>query len=244
MTHSLSRLQTFYAEHDPHALLHAMITREFKDNIACFSSFGAYSGLLLKMVAEIDPNTPILFLNTGKHFQATLDYVNDISKYVGLTNVIHIHPNPDMVSRIDPNGDLWESNVDRCCWMRKVDSLESYLQDNPHQAIITGRRRYQTKEREALEPVELDEDGTYKINPFWNTSKDDIKQQFEALALPQHPLVAKGYPSIGCETCTRAVKPGEDERSGRWAHAVDMSGKQKTECGIHLPTAEQTDWSV
>jgi len=241
---SLSRLQSFYSDLEPQALIKAMVRDEFDGKIAAFSSFGSYSALLLSMVAEADKDIDVLFLETGKHFKETLEYVELLKKELGLKNIKMLTPDPKMLKNADPNGDLWKHNTNRCCWIRKVDPLARAIEEAGYEALITGRRRYQTSDRKDLEKIELDEDGRFKINPFALWDKDKIKEEFEKRGLPQHPLVEKGYPSIGCEPCTKEVRPGEDERSGRWAHTVDMEGKKKTECGIHIPSAETTDWSV
>jgi len=238
---SLSRLQAFYGDLDGNALLRVMIREEFPGRVALFSSFGADSALLISMVAEVDKNIPVLFLETGKHFQETLDYVEELKKYFGLTDVRFIRPDPALVLNVDPTGELWKTGVNRCCWLRKVEPLARSLKEWGFTAVITGRKRYQTEDRQNLQAIELDEDNRFRINPFANMSKEEFKAELKAQNLPQHPLVAKGYLSIGCAPCTVAVKPGEDERAGRWAHAIDMQGKQKTECGIHVP---QQDWEV
>ncbi len=222
----------------------------FGDNeLVSFSSFGSYSALLLSLVAEVDKKIPILFLETGKHFYETLKFVDDVQEFLGIKTIIKLHPDSKILANADETGDLWKTNVDRCCWIRKVEPLDRYLEENPQvKAIVTGRRGYQTADRADMESIELDDTGRIRINPFKNFSKQDIISEFEERGLPQHPLVAKGYPSIGCAPCTRAVKPGEDERSGRWAHVVDINSEggdsQKTECGIHLNKKTVEDWSI
>ncbi len=246
MTASLSRLLTYYSEYDAQSLLRVMIRTEFKGKIALISSFGADSALLIAMVAEIDPATPVLFLDTGKHFAQTLEYVAALEKQFGLTNLRRLTPRADLLENTDPKGDLWQSQVNRCCWLRKVEPLNRALDGGEFDAVITGRKRYQTSDRKDVENIELFNDGIYRINPLISWDKERIRTEFDTRSLPQHPLVAKGYPSIGCEPCTRAVQPGEDERSGRWAHTLDMRGGKKEECGIHVQSGpvEGTDWSV
>ncbi len=247
MTHSITRLQAFYGDYDAEKLLRAMIKDEFKDKIALISSFGADSALLIELVANVDPATPVLFLDTGKHFKETIEYVDYLEKHFKLTNLRRLTPRDDLLQKIDPEGNLWQSQVNRCCWMRKVEPLNRVLQSGEYEAVITGRKRFQTDNRQDIDNVELFDDGVFRINPLCTWTKDDIRTEFDARALPQHPLVAKGFPSIGCEPCTREVKPGEDERSGRWAHTIDMTEGQKQECGIHTgmsgPVTE-TDWTV
>lgn len=244
MNISLSRLLSFYSGAEPKALLHAMIKDEFAGEIAVLSSFGAYSSLLISLVAEVDNTIPVLFLETEKHFPETLDYVKTVEKTFNLKNLRMLRPDPQLVQNIDASGELWKTQVNRCCWLRKVEPLNRELAKGEIKALITGRRQYQTPEREGLENVELFDDGVFRINPLANWSKDDIIRRFDELGLPQHPLVEKGYPSIGCAPCTRPVTRGEDERAGRWAHTSGVNNAQKTECGIHLQPAETTDWSV
>lgn len=242
MTISLSRLQTFYGHLEANALLRVMIKEEFAGSIALISSFGADSALLLSMVAAIDPATPVLFLETGKHFDETLVYVEELKSLLGLTDVRMLKPDLKLLNNADPNGDLWKHQPNRCCWIRKVEPLERAIKDYGFQAVVTGRKAYQTADRADLSPIEHDENGIFKINPFINWDKEQFKAAVQDTNLPQHPLVDKGFLSIGCEPCTVAVKPGEDERSGRWAHTVDMREGQKTECGIHVP--QDVNWEV
>lgn len=211
------------------------------NGIAVFSSFGSYSALLLKLVADIAPDTPVIFIDTEKHFPETLQYVEDITNLLGLTNLITLKPSAKITANIDAEGNLWNKNANRCCWLRKVEPLETHLKQASYKAVITGRRRYQTKERSAILPIEVDGNNQVKINPFFNLSKQDIEEKFAKFKLPQHPLVAKSYLSIGCAPCTFPVKQGEDERSGRWANSKQQNkndkgdeDSQKQECGIHL----------
>lgn len=244
MTTSLTRLQSFYGALDAHALLRVMINEEFKNKITLVSSFGADSAMLISLVAEVNPNVPILFLQTGKHFKETLAYVEQLKALFSLTDVRLLTPDPKLLGNIDKDGDLWQTQPNRCCWLRKVEPLERELKQAGFEAIITGRKGYQTKERQDMESVELFDDGVYRVNPLYAWDKARIKQEFTHRSLPQHPLVEQGYLSIGCEPCTAMVKPGEDERSGRWAHTAGLQGSQKTECGIHLAPDAVPDWSV
>jgi len=232
---SLTRLQTFYGQLEGKELLQAMINDEFPDEIAMVSSFGAGSAVLLAMVAEVNPATPIVFLDTGKHFKETLEYVDTIKNKLGLTNLVTLHPDTNLLKNSDPKGDLWQSNPNRCCWLRKVAPLEKYLDDNKIKALITGRKRYQTVLRAHMNNIELHEDNRFRVNPLAGWNQQMTISEFKRMGLPEHPLVAKGYLSIGCEPCTVPVKPGQDERAGRWAHTADMpGGQQKVECGLHV----------
>ncbi len=233
MNNMLEQLQKQYGELDASDLLREMITREFKGKIALISSFGADAALLLSMVAEVDANTPVLFLETGKHFPETLEYVETLKNQLKLTNLHFLTPAPEMLKRIDGAGDLWNSNPDRCCWLRKVEPLDRAVKKLGIEALITGRKKYQTSDRAELQTIELDDKNIFRINPLAGWDKARQKAEFSSRNLPTHPLLEKGYLSIGCAPCTAPVKAGEDERAGRWAHTA-KNGEQKKECGLHI----------
>ncbi|WP_082092743.1 phosphoadenylyl-sulfate reductase [Devosia epidermidihirudinis] len=194
-------------------------------DIAIVSSFGADSAVLLHLVAQVDPSMPVYFLETGKHFQETLDYVETLKKHLGLINVHAIHPNAEDVKRFDPAGTLWETDPDSCCHIRKTEPLEPITEQ--YGGWVTGRKRFQTKERGVLPHFELTSDDRIKVNPLAYFTDADVNQYKIDHALPEHPLFAKGYKSIGCAPCTSVVAEGEDPRAGRWR------GLNKKECGIH-----------
>lgn len=246
MSTSLGRLQTFYGHMEAEELLRMMINVDFKDNVALVSSFGAGSALLLSLVADVDKNTPVLFLETGKHFDETLQYVKEVESFLGLTNVKMLRPKENLLNNTDPDGTLWESNPNRCCWVRKVEPLQRALDEGGYKALITGRKRYQTPERSEMETIEMHEDGRFRINPLAMWTKEKVKSEFKNRGLPEHPLVDKGYLSIGCAPCTKPVMEGEDERAGRWAHTAELpGGEQKVECGIHLEgMPSRPDWNI
>lgn len=242
MNISLEKLQIDNASKSPHELLEAMIQTQFKDEIALVSSFGSGSALLLSYVADIDKNLPIIFLDTDKHFIETLDYVVKVRDFLDLQNLIIVKPREDLINNIDKNGNLWQSQPNRCCWLRKVEPLNRTLDEGKYKALITGRRRYQTPNRANMNYIEDNEDGRLRINPLAYFTKEDIMNEFKKRNLPEHPLVAKGYLSIGCEPCTSIVKEGEDERSGRWAHTSgNLNDGRKVECGIHTTSSSISD---
>ncbi|HTN62866.1 MAG TPA: phosphoadenylyl-sulfate reductase, partial [Devosia sp.] len=195
-------------------------------DLAIVSSFGADSAVLLHLVAQVDPSLPVYFLETGKHFPETLAYVETLKKQLGLINVIAIHPDPADIKRFDPNGDLWETDPDSCCHIRKTEPLEPITEQ--FGGWVTGRKRFQTKERGVLPHFELTSDDRIKVNPLAYFSDADVNQYKIDHGLPEHPLFAKGYKSIGCAPCTSVVAEGEDPRAGRWR------GLNKKECGIHF----------
>lgn len=205
-------------------IIRRAVIEEFPGRIALVSSFGAESATLLHLVAQVAPETPVLFLDTGKHFAQTLSYRRKLARELGLANVIDIHPDPEEVKRADPRGDLWRADTDACCKLRKVLPLEKALEG--FDAWITGRKQFHGGERMAL-PV-FEASGRFvKVNPIVRWRPGDLSVYAEAHRLPAHPLIEQGYPSIGCWPCTHPAAPGEDPRAGRWR------GAAKTECGIH-----------
>jgi phosphoadenosine phosphosulfate reductase len=118
------------------------------------------------------------------------------------------------------------TNPDLCCYIRKTEPLQRAL--TGFDAWLTGRKRFQNAIRAELPLFETDGE-RIKVNPLASWSADDLRAYMVRHDLPEHPLVAKGYPSIGCVPCTTRVLPGEDQRAGRWR------GLDKTECGIHVP---------
>ena len=212
---------------DPRAVVEAAV-EAFGTRLALVSSFGAESAILLHMVAEVAPATPVLFLETGMLFGQTLDYRRNLVARLGLTDVRDLRPNYQDLAVADPQSKLHQTDTDACCEVRKVRPLDRALLD--FDGWITGRKRFHGGDRLSLPVVE--EAGTQiKFNPLANWGKDELDGYMAAHDLPAHPLVAQGFPSIGCWPCTNPVEEGQDVRAGRWA------GQDKTECGIHVARA-------
>jgi len=205
-------------------LLRVMIEEVFPGRIAVVTSFGAESAVLLDLVSRISRSTPVIFLDTRKHFLETLEYRTRLIKHLGLTDVRNQYPDATDVESCDPNGELCEVNPDQCCHIRKVLPLEKALL--PFEAWVTGRKRFQSESRTRLDAIEFDETHI-KINPLASWDVARVSSYLADRGLPRHPLVELGYPSIGCAPCTRAIREGESLRDGRWAD------RTKTECGIH-----------
>lgn len=220
-------LSARFRDADAVTLLGAMIGEVFRGRIALTSSFGAEAAVLLHLVAEVDRTTPVIFLNTGKLFGETLRYRDALIDRLGLSDVRTVVPDPKRVADLDADGVLWYGNPDMCCYIRKVEPLERALVG--FTATITGRKGFHGGERAALPKVEAADDGRFKINPLSDWKKSDIEAYFVRHELPRHPLEEDGFLSIGCMPCTDRVAPGEDIRAGRWR------GREKSECGIHLP---------
>ena len=199
------------------------ILRDFQGRAAVVSSFGAESAVLLHMVAEVDPSTPVIFLDTGKHFWETLGYRAKLIDRLGLTGVRVITPDAADLAA-DPDGTLHRSNADLCCHVRKTLPLQNALQG--FDVTISGRKRYHGAARATLDFLSIADD-RLKVEPLAGFSALDIQAYMAAHALPAHPLTEIGYYSIGCEPCTIPGGHAADPRAGRW------SGTAKTECGIH-----------
>ena len=206
-------------------VLRRAIYGAFAGRVAVVSSFGADSAVLLALVAEVDPSTPVIFVDTRQHFAETLAYRDTLVRTLGLTDMRSVGPAAAALADADPAAELWQYDPDACCNLRKVTPLDRALA--PFAAWITGRKRHQSAARLAL-PVTEQASGKTKLNPLAGWTAAQIEAEMVRRRLPRHPLSLAGYPSIGCAACTRAVAAGEDPRSGRWA------GTGKTECGIHL----------
>ncbi len=201
----------------------------FGERLALVSSFGAESAVLLHLAAQVDPAIPVLFLDTGMLFGQTLDYRQQLAARLGLTDVRDLRPRFEDLATVDPNADLHKTDVDACCHIRKVMPLDQALKG--FDAWLTGRKRFHGGDRIRL-PVVEEHDGKLKFNPLANWSKAELDAYAAEHDLPAHPLVANGFPSIGCWPCTSPVDEEDaDVRAGRWA------GSQKTECGIHTARA-------
>lgn len=208
----------------------AVMERALKDpavgEVALVSSFGAESVVLLHMVSVIAPGTPVLFIDTQMLFAETLEYQQTLAEKLRLTDIRTIRATDSALNLDDPDGTLHQFDTDACCTLRKTVPLENAL--SGFDAWITGRKRYQGQTRAALDFFEVETETRMKINPLAHWGRDDLEEYIVQNRLPRHPLVAKGYPSIGCSPCTSPVKPGEDPRAGRWRNSA------KTECGIHF----------
>jgi phosphoadenosine phosphosulfate reductase len=174
--------------------------------------------VLLDLAARVVPGIEVVFLDTQYHFPetlATLDVVRE--RYPVRVNVRR----PDR--RLD---DLWRTDTDACCNARKVVPLDEALAGKT--AWLSGLRRADSAERAGTPIVSRDRRGLVKVNPIATWSDDDVALYIQLHDVPVNPLVARGYPSIGCWPCTQPVAAGTDARAGRWA------GTAKTECGLHL----------
>jgi len=224
ISHSADALNEKYHTASALDIVQAAIHDLFPARIAAVSSFGAESAVLLHLIAQTDRTTPVLFLDTLKHFDETLEHRDRLIKRLRLQDVRTIQPASSELIARDPDGMMWSKNADGCCELRKTRPLAlAVLRFN---ALFTGRKRHHGHGRSSLGYFEND-GPRIKVNPLVKWGPDDIYAYLDRHGLPRHPLTEKGYPSIGCAVCTSPVRPGEDVRAGRWR------GTAKTECGIH-----------
>ncbi len=210
--------------------------REYGDDIALTSSFQTQSMPLLHIAARLKPDLRVLFLDTGYHFWETLEFRERMQREWNL-NVVDLYRDSrwDVFVRQrvrtlpieDPN---------LCCYLHKVQPMQKAVAGL--RAWITGIRRDQTEARARAKILELQDDGLVKVNPVLNWTRADVNRYIEEHNLPNHPLLEKGYRSIGCAPCTVAVGENDSDRAGRWA------GRGKTECGLHTEMFKQKDYVV
>jgi phosphoadenosine phosphosulfate reductase len=208
----------------PAEVIEAALQAVGRERLALVSSFGTESAALLKVMADVDPAIPVVFLDTGWLFEETLAYRDTLIEKLGLRDVRSIKPLEETLTREDPDRELWFTDPDACCRIRKVEPLARALK--PFSGWINGRKRFQGGARADISVVEQD-GARLKFNPFANSSREEIEAIYKLANLPPHPLVASGFMSVGCMPCTSRSLANEDARAGRWR------GRAKTECGIH-----------
>ena len=192
----------------------------FGDGLVVAASF--QDVVLIDIATRVAPRIEVLFLDTQYHFPDTLAFVERVRGRYDL-NLTVARP------RVEPD-DRWRTDVEGCCGVRKVEPLNRALAG--HAAWMTSLRRCEAPTRAGAPVASWDAArGMVKLNPLAAWSDGDVADYIARHDLPVHPLTVQGYPSIGCWPCTRAVAPGDDPRSGRWA------GMAKTECGLHVDRA-------
>lgn len=202
----------------------AFAARHFGSDLLFTSSFGAQSGVLLHLWSVVCRELPVTFIDTGFLFPETLAYRVLLASRLGL-DVRVLRPDLENAAFVARYGaDIQREDPDFCCGVNKVAPLAA-LQASAR-GWVSGVRRDQSRTRADL-PI-LEQDGALvRVHPIASLTARDVAAYLARHALPEHPLLARRYLSIGCAPCTRAVHDGEDDRAGRWA------GSAKTECGIH-----------
>ncbi len=206
--------------------------KEFKGRIALSSSMSIEDQVLTEMVIGIDPETRIFTLDTGRLFPETYDLIDRTSKKYKKNIEVYFPESSEVEEMVKEKGiNLFYSSIENrklCCDIRKLRPLARAMKNL--EVWITGLRKEQSITRVDMQMVEWDENNhLLKINPLINWTEDDVWQRIKEKNIPYNPLHKKGYVSIGCQPCTRAILPGEDPRAGRWW----WENPETRECGLH-----------
>ncbi len=206
----------------------------FGDKLLISTALNAGGVLLLQWLHEIAPQHPAYFIDTGKLFPETLAYRDLLRKRLGL-NIVTVGPDFAEAEFAGTYGEnLWQRDANLCCNLRKVQVMSRLRRGKS--AWVSALRREQGGERTSVRVLEAEPDGTLKIQPLAHVTRQDIDRELGVYGIPQHPLLGRGFRSIGCEPCTVATEPGQGERAGRWA------GSGKTECGLHSQARTRNDY--
>ncbi|MBK6263439.1 phosphoadenylyl-sulfate reductase [Marivirga sp. S37H4] len=199
-----------------------------KEGIKYFttSSFQSHSLVLLHMLSRVDKDIPVYFINTGYHFPETVAFRDKIMADFGLKNLVDLKPlTPKNMQRGADGKMFFTSDPDYCCYLNKTQPMDMVLMQ--HDVWINGVRADQSKTRSAMKVEQAAPHDTTRLHPMLDWSSKMVHDYRKEYRLPDHPLEAKGYFSIGCEPCTRKFDLDMQERESRWY------GMNKTECGLH-----------
>lgn len=189
------------------------------------SSFQTHSIPLLHIISRIDATIPVYFLNTGYHFSETIEFRDQIVDLLKL-NLVDLKPDTPKIMQLDPDGKLlFTSDPDHCCYLNKTQPLEQVLLR--FDVWVNGIRAEQNATRSDMKVEQPAKHDVIRFHPLIEWTAKDIHEYRKKYNLPEHPLEAKGYFSIGCEPCTRKLDLALQEREARWY------GLNKTECGIN-----------
>lgn len=203
----------------------AFAVERFGEELLFTSSFGAGSGVLLHLWSRVARGLPVVFIDTGFLFSETLAYRDLLVSRLGLDLRV-VRPAVSTADFLWEHGaDVTARDPDLCCRVNKVDPLAPLRASA--RAWVSGLRRDQGATRREIPILTREGDGPVKVHPLATMTAADVVEYMRRHGVPEHPLKARRYLSIGCEPCTRPVEDGEDERAGRWA------GHAKTECGLH-----------
>jgi phosphoadenosine phosphosulfate reductase len=211
----------------------AHVVKHFGDRVALASSLGAEDQVLTDMLCRISPQARIFTLDTGRLPQETYDLIDATRKRYGIQIEVLFPDRTDVEELVSRRGvNLFHASVEdrkACCHARKVIPLRRKLATLD--AWITGLRREQSVTRQEIAVVEWDEtNGLFKFNPLLDWTTEQVWDYIRRHGVPYNKLHDRGYPSIGCAPCTRAVAPGEDLRAGRWW----WEQPEHKECGLHV----------
>lgn len=205
---------------------------EYKNRIALSSSLGLEDQVLTHMVCAIDKTTKIFTLDTGRLFAETYDLIHRTNNKYGIKLSVYFPDASQVEEMVNSKGiNLFYESVEnrkQCCYIRKIEPLKRAFAGLD--VWICGLRRDQSVTRHDMQKIEWDEaNGLIKLNPLIDWSEEEVRNYIQANGIPYNPLHDKGFPSIGCQPCTRAIFPGEDIRAGRWW----WENPDTKECGLH-----------
>lgn len=235
---NLKELNNDYIEKSPDDIIRYIINEIGNSKIALASSLSIEDQVLTDILLKNNPNARIFFLDTGRHFQNTYDLMAETMQRYNFNYEVYAPESQDLeavISKFGPN--FFYDSVEqrkKCCEIRKVKPLKRVL--STVDAWICGLRRDQSQTRQEIEIFEWDiNHSIYKINPIAFWTEDMVWEYIKKHNIPYSNLYRNGFPSIGCQPCTRAIKPGEDVRSGRWW----WENPDKKECGLHIRLEEK-----
>jgi phosphoadenosine phosphosulfate reductase len=205
---------------------------EFKGRIALSSSLGIEDQVLTHMVCDIDKTTKIFTLDTGRLFSETYDLIHRTNHKYGIKLSVYFPDAEHVEEMVNTKGiNLFFESVENrklCCNIRKIEPLKRAF--TGLEVWICGLRREQSVTRQNMQKIEWDEaNGLIKLNPLIDWTEEEVREFIKTHGIPYNPLHDKGFPSIGCQPCTRAIFPGEDIRAGRWW----WENPDTKECGLH-----------
>lgn len=201
--------------------------KEYGKEIVYACSFGIEGIVLIDLIAKVQPNAQIVFLDTDVHFKETYETIENVRKKYPTLEIVMKKPALTLLEQAAQFGDkLWKTDPNQCCQIRKLDPLNEVL--SGAKAWISGLRHEQSETRRHVQFINKDNNfESVKICPLIHWTSEDVWSYVRKHELTYNPLHDQGYPSIGCEHCTSKVTSGEDSREGRW------QGQGKTECGLH-----------
>lgn len=224
-TEEINALDKRFSESEPEEIL-SWADEQFGNDAVLSTGFGPTGLVLMHKFSMIKPGVKVFYLDTDLLFDETYKLIDRLHHTLDI-EITHVRSHLSLEEQERQYGkELWKTDPDKCCYLRKVLPLRAFLHDK--QAWITGIRRDQSASRRNIPVIEKnDQYDVVKINPLAFWSEEEIWSYIHLNNIPYNELHDDGYTSIGCVPCTKPVKPGEDLRAGRWA------GMNKTECGIH-----------
>ncbi|MBE0640504.1 MAG: phosphoadenylyl-sulfate reductase [Bacteroidales bacterium] len=232
MTKDLAIALNARLEHETPEEIIRYFFREFQGKVALSSSLGSEDQVLTHIVAKIAPEARIFTLDTGRLFPESYDLIHRTQERYGISIQVYFPPNEEVESMVAEEGiNLFYHSIEnrkRCCHVRKIIPLRRAMAGLD--AWICGLRREQSPTRDAVSTLEWDEvNGLIKVNPLVSWTNEQVRDFIHEYKIPYNPLHDQGFVSIGCQPCTRAILPGEDQRAGRWW----WENPDTKECGLH-----------